>query len=128
MVLGVIGGILFTVAWLVYVDCALLARYVYVVTDDAVRIRRWIFRSVPFGSCTIPLREVQSVARIGPPGMPMGLTLQCGRLYAAHGVVLVLKRRCCWPRRRVLVTPDNPGRFMGEVLSGVRAVERGSYQ
>jgi hypothetical protein len=121
MTLEAIAGILFLLLWAAYASYLVFPRYAYTVAQDAVQIRRWILGVIPFGSHTILLRNVRDVVRFRPPWWPLSLLLVCGRRYSGDGVLLVLRRRHWGVFRVVYLAPDNPGRFMGEVLSAVNA-------
>ncbi len=115
--IGVVCGMviiaLFVALMLAYVFSS---SYTYEVTEEAVRIRLWLFRRLPLGAWAIPLRNVQDVRLVDVP--PWGP--HSGRWRSSSKrVLLTLRRRLGRVFRHVYLTLDTPVLFVEEVRRSI---------
>ncbi len=89
-------------------------RFSHDISDGILRIRRHIFRWIPFGTRKIRIDDIESVELSGLGKVPCR-AMEWGRLFALEGVLLTLRKRYSLFYRAIYITPRDPRGFIREL-------------
>ncbi len=102
----------------------IFARYSYEIGDEFLLIRRRVLGGIPFGVIRVRLDGIRAVEAVQSGWSPPGILIY-GYLYASEAVLVTLRRRRYLLFRRILVTPDDVGGFIRDIVARSGAVETG---